>query len=108
MNHPHPAYWEYASSKASPLPDVIADLVGPDVKFHHSKLNFKWSKGGDVVKWHQDICSGRTPTTVPARPERTFSIAIPSRAPSEFYPQSAPVKVHGCNRARRAGALGVS
>ena len=39
----------------SPLPDAIADLVGPDVKFHHSKLNFKWSKGGDEVKWHQDI-----------------------------------------------------
>ena len=55
MNDHHPAYWEYASSKASPLPDAIADLVGPDVKFHHSKLNFKWSKGGDEVKWHQDI-----------------------------------------------------
>ena len=26
--------------------DAVADLVGPDVKFHHSKLNFKWSKGG--------------------------------------------------------------
>jgi ectoine hydroxylase-related dioxygenase (phytanoyl-CoA dioxygenase family) len=41
--------------KNSPLADAIADLVGPDVKFHHSKLNFKWSKGGDEVKWHQDI-----------------------------------------------------
>jgi ectoine hydroxylase len=55
MNDHHPALWDYASSAASPLPDVIADLVGPDVKFHHSKLNFKWSKGGDEVKWHQDI-----------------------------------------------------
>jgi ectoine hydroxylase-related dioxygenase (phytanoyl-CoA dioxygenase family) len=33
----------------------MADLVGPDVKFHHSKLNFKWAKGGEEVKWHQDI-----------------------------------------------------
>jgi ectoine hydroxylase-related dioxygenase (phytanoyl-CoA dioxygenase family) len=49
----HPDYWEFASQ--SPLVDVIADLVGPDVKFHHSKLNFKWSKGGTEVKWHQDI-----------------------------------------------------
>ena len=55
MNDHHPVFWEYASAENSPLPDAIADLVGPDVKFHHSKLNFKWSKGGDEVKWHQDI-----------------------------------------------------
>ncbi len=55
MNDHHPTYWEYASAPNSPLPDAIADLVGPDVKFHQSKLNFKWSKGGDEVKWHQDI-----------------------------------------------------
>ena len=29
--------------------------MGPDVKVHHSKLNFKWSDGGEEVKWHQDI-----------------------------------------------------
>jgi ectoine hydroxylase-related dioxygenase (phytanoyl-CoA dioxygenase family) len=51
----HPAYWEFASAADSPLPDIIADLVGPDVKFHHSKLNFKWAAGGEEVKWHQDI-----------------------------------------------------
>jgi ectoine hydroxylase-related dioxygenase (phytanoyl-CoA dioxygenase family) len=49
----HPAYWEYCSR--SLLGDVVADLVGPDVKFHHSKLNFKWAKGGEEVKWHYDI-----------------------------------------------------
>ena len=48
-----PVYWEYASQ--SMIPDVARDLVGPDVKFHHSKLNFKWPKGGEEVKWHQDI-----------------------------------------------------
>ena len=52
-NDQHPCYWDYASQ--SILPDVIADLVGPDVAFHHSKLNFKWSRGGEEVKWHQDI-----------------------------------------------------
>ena len=45
-------YWNYASTI---LPEIISDLVGPNVKFHHSKLNFKWSKGGEEVKWHQDI-----------------------------------------------------
>ncbi|MGR8919537.1 MAG: phytanoyl-CoA dioxygenase family protein [Gammaproteobacteria bacterium] len=39
----------------SPLVDVAEDLLGPDVCYHHSKLNFKWSDGGEEVKWHQDI-----------------------------------------------------
>lgn len=49
----HPTYWDYASQ--SVIADIAADLVGPDVKFHHSKLNFKWAEGGEEVKWHQDI-----------------------------------------------------
>lgn len=49
----HNDYWEFASQ--SIIADIAADLVGPDVKFHHSKLNFKWAKGGEEVKWHQDI-----------------------------------------------------
>jgi ectoine hydroxylase len=28
---------------------------GPDVKFHSSKLNYKWPGSGEIVKWHQDI-----------------------------------------------------
>jgi ectoine hydroxylase-related dioxygenase (phytanoyl-CoA dioxygenase family) len=35
--------------------DVVEDLLGPDLKFHHSKLNFKAPHGGEEVKWHQDI-----------------------------------------------------
>jgi len=49
----HPAYWDYITR--SIVPDIVADLVGPDVKFHHSKLNFKWARGGEEVKWHYDI-----------------------------------------------------
>ena len=52
-NDHHPAYWEYASQ--SVVPDIVSDLVGPNVKFHHSKINFKWADGGEEVKWHQDI-----------------------------------------------------
>ena len=52
-NDYHPTYWEYASK--SIVGDIVADLVGPNVKFHHSKLNFKWAQGGEEVKWHQDI-----------------------------------------------------
>jgi ectoine hydroxylase-related dioxygenase (phytanoyl-CoA dioxygenase family) len=49
----HAVFWEYCTQ--SVLPDIVADLVGPDVKFHHSKLNFKWKSGGEEVKWHYDI-----------------------------------------------------
>jgi ectoine hydroxylase len=51
----HPLYWEFA--KKSIIADIAADLVGPDVKYHHAKLNFKWAEGGEEVKWHQDIQS---------------------------------------------------
>lgn len=49
----HPVFWEYVTK--GPMADIVADLVGSDVKFHHSKLNFKWKKGGEEVKWHYDI-----------------------------------------------------
>jgi len=48
-----PVFWEFASE--GPFVDLALDLLGPDVKFHHGKLNFKWSGGGTEVKWHQDI-----------------------------------------------------
>jgi ectoine hydroxylase-related dioxygenase (phytanoyl-CoA dioxygenase family) len=46
-------YWEFASSAL--MADIAEDLLGPNVKFHHSKLNFKWAEAGQEVKWHQDI-----------------------------------------------------
>ena len=49
----HPDFWTFASDSVSA--DVAADVCGPDVKFHHSKLNFKWPKGGQQFDWHQDI-----------------------------------------------------
>jgi len=49
----HDLYWEFAS--LGPFADIAEDLLGPDFKFHHSKLNFKWADGGEEVKWHQDI-----------------------------------------------------
>ena len=38
-----------------PLLDIVEDLIGPDIRFHHSKLNFKSPRGGEEIKWHQDI-----------------------------------------------------
>jgi ectoine hydroxylase len=48
-----PVYWAFATGI---IADVAADLIGPDVTFNHSKLNFKWRAGKDEVKWHQDVC----------------------------------------------------
>jgi len=38
----------------SPIPDVVAELLGPDVRFNHSKLNLKGSRVGAPVEFHQD------------------------------------------------------
>jgi hypothetical protein len=48
----HTVYWDFASGL---MADLASDLAGPDVVFHHSKLNFKWFDSSDKVKWHQDI-----------------------------------------------------
>tara|TARA_B100000676_G_scaffold299497_1_gene343918 strand:+ start:2061 stop:2966 length:906 start_codon:yes stop_codon:yes gene_type:complete len=50
----HPIFRKFAVE--SPLVDIAADLVGPDVKFHSCKINYKYPGGGEIVKWHQDIC----------------------------------------------------
>jgi ectoine hydroxylase len=49
----HPVYWRFVSE--SLLADIAADLLGPDVVYHHTKLNFKAGGGGADIKWHQDI-----------------------------------------------------
>ena len=49
----HPAFWEFAATSRSV--DAAADVVGPDVTYHHAKLNFKWARGGMKFDWHQDI-----------------------------------------------------
>ena len=47
------AYWDFATSDT--ILDLVEDILGPDIKFHHGKLNFKMPRGGEEVKWHQDI-----------------------------------------------------
>ena len=48
----HIEYWKFASGFIAKLAE---DIAGPNVVFHHSKLNFKWFDKSDKVKWHQDI-----------------------------------------------------
>ncbi len=48
----HDAY--DAAMRTPRLLDLIAALLGPDLRFDHSKLNFKPPSGGAAVEWHQD------------------------------------------------------
>ena len=38
----------------SPILDIVAELLGPSIRFHHSKLNLKSSHVGAPVEVHQD------------------------------------------------------
>jgi ectoine hydroxylase-related dioxygenase (phytanoyl-CoA dioxygenase family) len=49
----HPAFWDFIRDGL--MTGLAADLVGPDVKFHHAKLNVKSGHGSRGFKWHQDI-----------------------------------------------------
>ncbi len=39
----------------SPMVDMVADLVGPDLKLHHTKVNAKQPGSATEVRWHQDF-----------------------------------------------------
>ena len=40
----------------SSMVDMVADLIGPNVKFHHCKINLKLPGSHTVVGYHQDFC----------------------------------------------------
>ena len=47
------AYFEAMAN--SDMTDMVADLIGPDVKLHHTKINSKLSGAATKVQWHQDF-----------------------------------------------------
>lgn len=102
----HPDFWRFASE--SVLADIAADLVGPDVKFHSSKLNYKWPGSGEIVKWHQDI---------PAWPHTNYSPVTlgvylcdvpPEQGPLTCIPGShdGPIFVHRDAGGAWSGSIG--
>ena len=48
----HPVY--EAAARNPEVLDVVCDLLGPDIRFDHSKLNCKPPGGGVPIEWHQD------------------------------------------------------
>lgn len=45
----------YEAMADSPMTDMVADLIGPNVKLHHTKINSKQPGAATMVKWHQDF-----------------------------------------------------
>lgn len=39
----------------SVMVDAVADLIGPNIKLHHTKVNSKLPGAATAVKWHQDF-----------------------------------------------------
>ena len=48
-----PDFWGICAD--SVIPDIAADLLGPNVRFREIMLNYKWAGGGAEVKRHQDL-----------------------------------------------------
>jgi len=71
----HAVIWDFFSDPV--MTDLAADVVGPDVKFHHAKLNVKSAMGTRGFKWHQDIQGW--PHT-------------------DFSPVTIGIYIHGCTR----------
>ena len=45
----------FKAMSISHMTDCVAELIGPNVKYHHSKINSKLPGGNTAVKWHQDF-----------------------------------------------------
>ncbi|MEM7071379.1 MAG: phytanoyl-CoA dioxygenase family protein, partial [Pseudomonadota bacterium] len=57
VNNPVEISQDYMQAmRDSMVADYVADLIGPNIKFHHSKLNCKQPGSQTEVKWHQDFC----------------------------------------------------
>jgi phytanoyl-CoA hydroxylase len=40
--------------RTAEITDIVAQLIGPDLRMEHTKLNIKPARGGEPVEWHQD------------------------------------------------------
>ncbi|MBH67389.1 MAG: phytanoyl-CoA dioxygenase [Rhodospirillaceae bacterium] len=100
-----PVFWEFASD--SIMGDIAADLVGPDVKFHSSKLNYKWPGTGELVKWHQDIPAWPHTNYSPVTLGVYLDDVTPKHGPLLCIPKShkGPLYVHRDAEGNWTGAI---
>ncbi len=56
INNPSDLYAPFQEAmERSRMTDMVADLIGPDVKFHHCKINQKLPGAATEVHYHQDF-----------------------------------------------------
>ena len=56
VNNPSDISSAYAAvMRGAALVDMVCDLIGPDVKFHHCKINLKLPESETEVGYHQDF-----------------------------------------------------
>jgi ectoine hydroxylase-related dioxygenase (phytanoyl-CoA dioxygenase family) len=56
INNPSDLYGPYTDvMRNATVADMVADLIGPDVKFHHDKINLKLPGSNTEVHYHQDF-----------------------------------------------------
>ena len=56
VNNPSEVSETYqAVMQNSGVVDMVADLIGPNLKYHHCKINSKLPGNNTVVHWHQDF-----------------------------------------------------
>ena len=61
--------------------EVFEDLLGPDLRFHHSKLMMKPPFEGSAKHWHQDLSEGFVAPAEVARLIEQGTDLTPERAP---------------------------
>jgi len=71
-------------ARDSRMVDMVADLVGPDLRYHHSKINSKLPGGATEVKWHQDF---------PFTPHTNSDIITALLMVDEVMPENGPLEV---------------
>lgn len=55
LKNPHTHHFIYERVvRCDAIVDVVAALVGPSVRFDHSKLNYKPKDASGTIEWHQD------------------------------------------------------
>lgn len=68
----------------SGMVDCVADLIGPNVKLHHTKINSKLPGSHTAVKWHQDF---------PFTPHSNDDIVTALLMVDEVTEQNGPLQV---------------
>ncbi len=96
VNAPVEVSRAYFSAMAdSRMTDCVAELVGPNVKLHHSKINSKQPTGATEVKWHQDF-----PFTPHSNDDLVTALLMVDdvtleNGPLEIVPGSHKGEIHG-------------